>query len=45
MNKLLWIALAFILGIFCAGCAHDHLTIMARSVQSDVEFEVQYEVK
>lgn len=44
MKKLLWIALAFVLGIICAGCAHDRLTIVAKSVQSDVEFEVQYNV-
>lgn len=43
--KLLWIALAFLFGLILAGCARDRLTIVARSIQSDVEFEVQYEVK
>lgn len=28
-----------------AGCATDRLVVVARSVQPDVEFEVQYEVK
>jgi hypothetical protein len=44
MKNLGWILLAFILGILCSGCAKDRLTIVARSVQSDVEFEVQYNV-
>lgn len=42
MKKILYIILAFILGIICAGCAKDRLTIVAKSVQSDVEFEIQY---
>lgn len=47
--KWIYLLLALLLVIICAGCAKDHLTIVARSVQStdmgDVEFEVQYEVK
>lgn len=44
MKNLGWILLAFILGILCSGCAKDRLTIVVRSVQSDVEFEAQYEL-
>jgi hypothetical protein len=49
MRKILYIILAFVLGIICAGCAcppKGQLTIVAKSVQSiekqPVEFEVQY---
>lgn len=45
MSRILWILVALLIGIICAGCAKDHLTIVARSVQSDVEFEVQYEIE
>lgn len=48
MRKILWLALAFILGIICAGCAQSRLTIVAKSVQcieeQPVDFEVQYEL-
>lgn len=44
MKNIVWILLALLLGTILAGCARDRLTIVARSVQSDMEFEVQYNV-
>ncbi len=44
MRNMMWILLALLLGTILAGCAKDRLTIVARSVQSDIEFEVQYDV-
>lgn len=49
MIKLLWIALAFVLGSLLAGCAKDRLTVAVHSVyymeQQPVELKVEYEVK
>jgi hypothetical protein len=49
MTKLLWIALAFVLGSLLVGCAKDRLTVSVYSVQyienEPVELKVEYEVK
>jgi hypothetical protein len=48
MKSWIYLLLSLLLGIICAGCAQNRLTIVAKSVQStdvgDIDFEVQYNV-